>query len=253
MVPCNAIDAGETREHAPKEAPMRRIGSRWFSLVCAIALAGCQAGPDGSAPAPDVETAEAAATHGVPVDVLEAAGLPRELDARHTASVLADCAVAEGVAGDDFASWTPALDCLAAVDLEIAETIHGFGGERISANEIAWADDGPILLVPVKDHAEGTANCPSGYFCFYQYTSYGGKRLAYKASSTYSWFGNYGMQDKISSWHNNSTGVRRLIYNRKWAGLDDLNLWTLWGSPGAPTRDAAVDASDDNRADYFSR
>ena len=224
--------------------------SKWIVVSSFVLVAACQA-EDSSAPQ-DPKLEEAAAEHGIPVQVLEAAGTPRTVDLGDTAAALSDCALETGTAGEDFADWTPALDCLAEVQGEIDVHLNGYGGVQAKANEISWDDDEVTPTFPIKKSVEGTANCASGSFCFYDGSSYNGKRLSFRYTVGSARFSTYGMRDKISSWHNHSGALRR-VYNEHLRGWDDYILWVMWGTSGAPTRSSYVGSSDTNKADYFGR
>lgn len=226
--------------------------SKWIALSFVVVATACQA-EDSTRSTPDPRIEEAAVEHGIPVPVLEAAAVVPGLDPRDTASALATCARGVGAAGEDFADWTPALDCMADLQDEIDVHLNGFGGVQARANEISWDDDEVTLTFPIlKDSTEGTANCASGSFCFYDGSSYNGKRLSFRYTVGSARFSTYGMRDKVSSWHNHSGALRR-IYNEHWRGWDDYILWVMWGSPGAPTRSSYVGSSNTNKADYFGR
>lgn len=227
--------------------------SKWLALASFVVVGvGCQA-EDSTSPTMDPRLEEAAAEHGVPVQVLEAVGLARDLDPVGTASALATCGREVGAFGEDFADWTPALDCLQELQDEIDVHLNDFGGAQARVNEIAWDDGDVTLAFPIiKDSSEGTANCASGSFCFYDGSSYNGKRLSFRYTVGSARFSTYGMRDKVSSWHNHSGALRR-VYNEHWRGWDDYTLWVMWGTPGAPTRSSYVGSSNTNKADYFTR
>lgn len=82
------------------------------------------------------------------------------------------------------ASTDPTQD---QVDAVIAE----FGGTQTAPNEVSW-DDGAVVLTLAPEGAadsrgftaSSVGGCPSGAFCAYSGTSYGGSRLTFWACTT---------------------------------------------------------------------
>ncbi|WLQ65196.1 MULTISPECIES: peptidase inhibitor family I36 protein [Streptomyces] len=105
-------------------------------------------------------------------------------------------------------------------------------------------------------------SCPTetfgnDWYCFYQYTNYGGRRLQWNASKdTYSpvYFSAYGFENKTSSWSNKG-GLTIDVRNRSKTGSDQscsavgggIRLWL----EAEHSRSSNVGAADDNKADCF--
>ncbi|WP_424922053.1 peptidase inhibitor family I36 protein [Streptomyces sp. wa53] len=102
-------------------------------------------------------------------------------------------------------------------------------------------------------------SCPTetfgnDWYCFYQYTNYGGRRLQWNNSHTFAvYFSDYGFENKTSSWSNKG-GKTITVANRSKTG-DDLscregNGIALWRELPHSCA-SSVSASLDNKADCF--
>ena len=183
---------------------------------------------------------------GVPVDVLGAVPEVPGGDLRGAAEVLAACATARDVVGDDLGAWAPALDCFDELQLELAEVQHAHGGVVRAANELAWDDD-VSLAIPVKGGGDALTSCASGKFCFYENRDFGGRRLTFGGLG-FQYFDDYGFRDRASSWKNRTTTTVRVYNERR---IDHV-LGTLWVEAGL-TQSAYVGSSSNDKADQFYR
>jgi peptidase inhibitor family I36 len=106
----------------------------------------------------------------------------------------------------------------ASVRAEV-DTLVQRGATRISPTVVSWHDGSVILdLAPVADKSSSVAapsatvhNCPAGWYCFYQYSDWGGRRLQFHDCSSQGIgqsFYDYDFEFKTSSWvQNRSNGV----------------------------------------------
>lgn len=166
----------------------------------------------------------------------------------------------------------------AEIDATLAET--NSGGVQISANEISWNGGEPILVFPLSGETEtpsssaaalraeglnttATAdlrvdweNCPAGsnndnrWYCFYQYSSFGGRRLQWNHAhcSTGIRFADYGFDNKTTGWVNTTrnedeVGMIVTVFNG-WM-VDSLWREQPW------TKVSQVDSFHDNKASSF--
>jgi hypothetical protein len=165
---------------------------------------------------------------------------------------------------------------------QIDETLASTrGGVQISANEISWNRGQPILTLPLPgqriapaaspaalrlesldptDVTPASTNwhgCPAGnddnrWYCFYQYSDFGGRRLQWNWAkcATPTYFSTYGFANKASSWVNTTP-------TKSYWGMD-VTVWQSAGNPDyvlwhePPWHQVSyVGKSDDNKADYF--
>ncbi|MEE1805844.1 peptidase inhibitor family I36 protein [Streptomyces sp. BE133] len=68
---------------------------------------------------------------------------------------------------------------------------------------VAAATIAAVFLGPVSSAQAATADCPSGYLCVWDQTSYNGKMYKFKDSNA-SWSG-YAIENHDSSWYNHGT------------------------------------------------
>ncbi|GAB2957851.1 peptidase inhibitor family I36 protein [Saccharothrix stipae] len=141
------------------------------------------------------------------------------------------------------ATSTAELQAQVDLQLEVAP-----GGTQISANEVSY--DGGRFVVTFAEpgvRALGSPDCPSGWFCFYEYTGFGYPRG--KLSDT-GWqdLGAYGWHDRTASVHNN-TGTAVDFDNHTVGGHEnDVYLFCV----GARSSDSDVSPHRD-RADHVYR
>lgn len=222
---------------------MRALPSHLASVaLVSLAMACAPESADPVAPQLLAVSAEV----GVPVDVLTAVPEVPGDDLHALASVLADCAAASEVRGDDLGSWVPALECYDALQVEIADVIHEHGGVARAANEVDWED--ATLSIPVR----GTAltSCDVGRYCVYEHRDFGGRRLSFRDRGTND-LAAYGFRDKTSSWKNR-TSTTVIAYNYK-SLLSSPSGGTeeLWRE--APGTQSAYVGSKNDKADYLYR
>ncbi|MGX4691537.1 peptidase inhibitor family I36 protein [Streptomyces sp. JNUCC 63] len=166
----------------------------------------------------------------------------------------------------------------AEIDEVLAETDNG--GVQISANEISWNGGEPILAFPLPGETEAppssaaalraeglsaTADveplvnwqgCPAGnddnrWYCFYQYSNFGGRRLQWNHAhcSTGIRFGDYGFDNMTTAWVNTTrnaanVGMIVTVYDGWFTG-------TLWREQPW-TKVSKVDPFHDNKASSFT-
>jgi hypothetical protein len=120
------------------------------------------------------------------------------------------------------------------------------GGQQISATEISYGGGTLVVAVAPASGVEGVPDCPSGWFCFYEYPWYGYPRgklsdCGLQFLATWSW------QNRIDSVHHNqSFGTVSFIDE---TGEIDTKLFSV--SPSKRTISDAGWAC--NRADYVFR
>jgi hypothetical protein len=80
------------------------------------------------------------------------------------------------------------------------------GGKQTAPNEVSYGDGKFVVTYakPGVQAAAGTPDCPSGSFCFYEYTNFGYPRgrlsdFGWQDLATWSW------QDRTDSVHNNTS------------------------------------------------
>jgi hypothetical protein len=198
---------------------------------------------------------------------------------RKFATITAAVLTAGALAGTP--SATAAEDTLQA---QIDEHIAQYGGVQISTYEIAWEDGEVVMSFPLRgeEHAppsstaaerlwaatagepylrpedDGDAqplvgNCPTEYlgndwYCFYENSGYGGRRLQWNADHQYPIaFGDYGFRNRVSSWVNGG-GLTIRVYHGDAPGTEWYQLWTE-----CPHTSSTIVADMDNDdADYFT-
>ncbi|MFJ6438289.1 peptidase inhibitor family I36 protein [Streptomyces sp. NPDC091416] len=160
------------------------------------------------------------------------------------------------------------------------------GGVQISQNEIAWEGGEAIMAFPLpgetqapisspaaqrlqakvagkttgtveSEATQGDAtilasdNCPTqvfgnDWYCFYQNTNFGGRRLQWNAAHTSRvYFSAYDFDNETSSWSNKGGKTIR-VYEDFWVN-NPTHLWTEENHSSS----SSVYYADDNRADYF--
>ncbi len=96
---------------------------------------------------------------------------------------------------------------------EVDDVIEMYGGKQISDNEVTLANGSDILTIEDKNQqpprenwigATNRHNCPNGWWCFYDYTNFGGRRLQFSDCSTQK-LSDYGFNNVTSSWVNHSS------------------------------------------------
>jgi hypothetical protein len=89
------------------------------------------------------------------------------------------------------------------------------GGTQIGATEISYADGKFIMTFVAAEKSTSAADCPSGWFCFYDQVNYGYPRgkLSSCGWQDLSW---WGWQDRTESVH----------YNMSSGSVAFLNHWT---------------------------
>lgn len=129
------------------------------------------------------------------------------------------------------------------------------GGAQISANEVSYNNGSVVLAIPSAGQRKAPAysrasaaasveGCPSGWFCFYQFKNYNGRRLQFRDCGTQR-FSRWGFANKTSSWVN-TTGKTVVVYD--WPPKKPLMfLWTE-----RPRTKAASVGMNDNKADIFT-
>jgi hypothetical protein len=137
----------------------------------------------------------------------------------------------------------PAADLQYKVDAYLAA--HP-GGKQISATEIAYGGGALVIAVAPESGVEGSPDCPSGWFCFYEWTWFGYPRgklsdCGWQDLAWWQW------QDRLESVHHNqSSGT---VYFIDETGSTDTVAFTA-----SPSRRTIVDASPfRNKVNYVYR
>lgn len=154
-----------------------------------------------------------------------------------------------------------------ALDREIDQFVAAHpGSSRVSEYVVAW-DGGAVTLTwpnPATGRADSlvTMNAMSGdmsamdvegcqsgpftsdYYCFYQYSNWGGRKLSFKDCGYTQYFADYGFRNEASSWVNTTNNTVR-VYD--YASGADILLWRE--EPDAKSSYVGSGAND--RADYF--
>ncbi|WP_329230471.1 peptidase inhibitor family I36 protein [Streptomyces sp. NBC_01460] len=129
-------------------------------------------------------------------------------------------------------------------------------GNLATTEEPAGDDPEPSASVAAAD-ACPTEAFGNDWYCFYQYTNYGGRRLQWNGTHDLFnpvFFSDYGFENKTSSWSNKG-GKTIQVRNRSVTGSDPscsahgngLFLWT----EAAHSRSSNVGSGYDNKADCF--
>ncbi|CAM5589095.1 hypothetical protein GCM10010329_47900 [Streptomyces spiroverticillatus] len=205
---------------------------------------------------------------------------------RQARSICAVAVVAATVFGTSQAGAAAPAASADTLQQEIDEVLATTkGGVQISRNEIAWHGGRAIMsfTLPGEERARVSSpaaqklqaqiaglpattrekpsaapaadSCPTetfgnDWYCFYDGTSYTGRRLQWNAPHTWDVdFGDYGFINKTSSWSNRGElNVR--VYSRTRAGDSNSCVEHRWTEP-AHTRAASV-GSMNNIADCFT-
>lgn len=126
------------------------------------------------------------------------------------------------------------------------------GGVQISDHEVAWNDGSVVLAFPTVQESlcfpgSGCVHgCPSGWYCFYQYRDFGGRRLQFRDCSrggTTQFLTDYGFGNKTSSWVVNRS-LNFVNVNDSGSGR---NLW----NEHSHSVSRYVGSANDNKADWF--
>lgn len=169
-------------------------------------------------------------------------------------------------------SSSPELAARVAAQLRLAP-----GGVKISPNEISW-DRGRVVMsfpldgqsvAPASTRAalelqQGTLSpsarvgpenvydihgCPEqiigpDYYCFYEHSNWGGRRIQFKDSSQTIYFADYGFQDMTSSWVN---GGGLTIGVDNFNGTSFYQMWQM----NPHSLSSYVGSANNDRADRF--
>jgi hypothetical protein len=137
---------------------------------------------------------------------------------------------------------------------EVTAYAKQYGGEQISANQIAWQAGKVVMtfptsgasraLAPGEKVAQGTANCPSGWSCLYAASNFDGRRLQFFDCGFQS-LSNYGFRDMATSWHNAQSAFTTVVYDV----INNQRIALWFESPGA--RSSNVGAANNDRADVI--
>lgn len=90
---------------------------------------------------------------------------------RPTAAIATVCALLLVLAGTPAAGAAPATPATSA-RVSAYLSAHP-GGQPLNDNEISYGDGALIVTLTAPTAALGTPDCPSGWFCFYEYPGYG--------------------------------------------------------------------------------
>lgn len=133
----------------------------------------------------------------------------------------------------------------ADVQQQVDRVLSGHQGARQTGPGTVTFSNGVVLTIPAAGTLAG--QCASGAYCFFQYTSYGGRKLTFNdcgATGLWQYLTDYGFGNKTSSWQNRSANTV-LVYNQ--ATTPPTTLWTE--NPGAESTN--VGTAKDNKADAF--
>ncbi|MCM2390632.1 peptidase inhibitor family I36 protein [Streptomyces albipurpureus] len=149
----------------------------------------------------------------------------------------------------------------AARKLESATSAVGTGASTTNSED-PGTDPDPAGPGSEPAGPEVADNCPTqvignDWYCFYQYTNFGGRRLQFKDAHSHEtpvFFSDYGFENKTSSWSNKG-GKNIYVYNRSVTGSDwscrpDQGGHWLW-TENDHTRSSNVGTTNDNKADCF--
>lgn len=140
---------------------------------------------------------------------------------------------------------TSAAELKAQIDLQL-ELYPG--GKQTAPNEVSY-DGGRFVVTYAKPGVIQplAADCPSGWFCFYDYTNYGYPRgrlsdVGWQDLATYGW------HDRTESVHNNTSTAVDFDNHTSGGHVNDVFLFCVTG------RGAISDVSPNrNRADHVFR
>ncbi|MCX4545561.1 peptidase inhibitor family I36 protein [Streptomyces sp. NBC_01565] len=137
------------------------------------------------------------------------------------------------------------------IDEQLARTP---GGKQIGLNQVSWRGGKAIMTFPLPGEGKaravnesavalGSPNCGYGWTCLYEHSNFDGRRLTW-SDCNFEDLGNWGFNDRATSWHNNQTqGTKTWVYN--WAG----DSWQLLWESTAPSSSSNVDGWANDRAD----
>jgi hypothetical protein len=125
----------------------------------------------------------------------------------------------------------------ASVQAQIDAQLAKFpGGKQISATEVSYATGGFVItFTRPQNGVDGYADCPGGWFCFYEHTNYGYPRgkLSSCGWQDLSW---WGWQDRTESVHNNQYSGWVLFINHSGPPdhSGDYGLFDVWPGERLP-------------------
>lgn len=132
-------------------------------------------------------------------------------------------------------------DARADVQQQVDQQITRYGGVQTGPGEVSYRAGTVKLLIGA---APADQTCASGWYCFYQYKDYGGRKLQFQDCGSTQYLTNYGFGNKTTSWKNAS---KHTIYTYNNATTPPTSLWTE--EPNSAS--ANVGDTLDNRADSF--
>lgn len=161
---------------------------------------------------------------------------------------------------------SPSVPQGTADDAQMQELLREFPeATQIDDHSIGWDDGKVVLVLPrngdaeiaaedpgtdpaaVADLSPALANphaCPSGWYCVYQDSNWGGRRLQF-SDCTRNDLSNFGFRDQTSSWVNN--GSLTVQVKNDLTLQPDQVLWTM-----APqSLSSFVGAANNDKADFF--
>ena len=97
----------------------------------------------------------------------------------------------------------------ASVQNQVNDQIRRYGGAQTGPAEVSY--DGGAVKVVFQGNVAGTPNCPSNWYCFYQYKNWEGRRLQFQDCGASQSLEDYGFKGKTTSWHNNMNRDRKSV------------------------------------------
>ncbi|TDD79730.1 hypothetical protein E1293_22500 [Actinomadura darangshiensis] len=163
---------------------------------------------------------------------------------RHLVQTLTVASIAAAVAAVAAPAQALASGPRAKVQQQVDQVVNSRPDARQTGPGTVTFSSGAVLTIPAAGATAGV--CTAGWYCFYQYTDYGGRKLSFHdcgANGLWQYLTDYGFGNATSSWQNFSKNTV-LVYDQ--ATTPPTTLWTEL--PGAES--TQVGAAD-NKADAF--
>ncbi|GAA4235602.1 hypothetical protein GCM10022254_43200 [Actinomadura meridiana] len=127
---------------------------------------------------------------------------------------------------------------------QVSQVVAEHPGARQTGPGTVTFDNGAVLTIPAAGATAGL--CASGWYCFFQNTNYGGRKLSFRdcgATGLWQFLTDYGFGNSTSSWQN-FTKHTVLVYDQ-----DTQPPSTLWTEN--PSGESTNAGGADNKADAF--
>lgn len=132
-----------------------------------------------------------------------------------------------------------AVQAVTAAGIDISQLAPGW---TVKDQEIVWADGTMASL-----GAMAYEDCASGYVCFWENASYGGRRLQFQDTGLRSSMADYSFNDQMSSWRSRRSLDARWYYN---TGGDGTSRCMESGAANSNVGDGGLNFDNDEMSSF---